>query len=109
LFDLVALSTKSQKDKNMYSFKNDYCRTKNLLLYADGARLGSALVAKDSDVTLKDMYTLTDAFFIGGTKTGAFLGEALVLRNVDLKEEYRYLIKQRGGLLAKGRLLGNPY
>lgn len=85
---------------------HDYCQTKNLLLYADGARLGSALVAKNSDVTLKEMYTLTDAFFIGGTKNGALLGEALVLRNTDLKEEYRYLIKQRGGLLAKGRVLG---
>lgn len=84
----------------------DYCQAKNLLLYADGARLGSALVAKNSDVTLNDMYTLTDAFFIGGTKMGALLGEALVLKNVDLKEEYRYLIKQRGGLLAKGRVLG---
>ena len=52
------------------------------------------------------MYTLTDAFFIGGTKIGTLLGEALVLRNVDLKEEYRYLIKQRGGLLAKGRVIG---
>lgn len=83
-----------------------YCRRKDLLLYADGARLGSALVTKDSDVTLTDMYLLTDAFFIGGTKLGALLGEALVLRNVDLKEEYRYLIKQRGGLLAKGRVLG---
>lgn len=85
---------------------HDYCRTKNLLLYADGARLGAALVAKNADVTLKDMYTLTDAFFIGGTKIGALLGEALVLRNADLKEEYRYLIKQRGALLAKGRVLG---
>lgn len=84
----------------------DYCRAKNLLLYADGARLGSALVVKDSDVTLGDMYTLTDAFFIGGTKMGALLGEAIVLGNVDLKEEYRYLIKQKGGLLAKGRVLG---
>ncbi|MCP3944732.1 MAG: threonine aldolase [Desulfobacteraceae bacterium] len=85
---------------------HDFCRMKNLLFYADGARLGSALMAKDSDVTLKDMYMLTDAFFIGGTKIGALLGEALVLRNADLKEEYRYLIKQRGGLLAKGRVLG---
>jgi threonine aldolase len=68
--------------------------------------LGAALVAKSSDVTLKDMYNLTDAFYIGGTKMGALLGEALVLRNMDLKEEYRYLIKQRGGLLAKGRVLG---
>lgn len=83
-----------------------YCKLKNLLLYADGARLGSALMIKGADVTLGDMYTLTDAFFIGGTKTGALLGEALVLRNADLKAEYRYLIKQRGGLLAKGRVLG---
>ena len=85
---------------------HDYCRQKDLLLYADGARLGSALVAMNADVTLRDMYALTDAFFIGGTKIGALLGEALVLRNVDLKEEYRYLIKQRGALLAKGRILG---
>ena len=85
---------------------HDYCCQKDLLLYADGARLGSALVAKSADVTLKDMYALTDAFFIGGTKMGAMLGEALVLKRVDLKEEYRYLIKQRGGLLAKGRILG---
>ena len=82
------------------------CRKNRLLLYADGARLGCALVAENADVTLADMYALTDAFFIGGTKIGALLGEALVLRNMDLKEEYRYLIKQRGGLLAKGRILG---
>ncbi len=85
---------------------HEYCREKNLLFYADGARLGSALVAENSDATLSDMYALTDAFFIGGTKIGALLGEALVLRNTDLKEEFRYLIKQRGGLLAKGRVLG---
>lgn len=85
---------------------HNYCRSKNFLFYADGARIGSALMIKNSDVTLRDMYTLTDAFFIGGTKIGALLGEALILRNVDLKEEYRYLIKQRGALLAKGRVLG---
>ncbi len=84
----------------------EYCRSKGLRLYADGARLGAALVARNSDVTLRDMYRLTDAFFIGATKTGALLGEALVLRNSDLKNDYRYLIKQRGGLLAKGRILG---
>jgi threonine aldolase len=85
---------------------HDCCRQHNLFLYADGARLGSALMAQGSEVTLGDMFALTDAFFIGGTKNGALLGEALVLRNHDLKQEYRYLIKQRGGLLAKGRVLG---
>lgn len=84
----------------------EYCNSENLLLYADGARLGAALMAEGSDLTLKDMYDLTDAFFIGATKNGALLGEALVLKHADLKEEFRYLIKQRGGLLAKGRILG---
>lgn len=84
----------------------EYCRSKQLLLYADGARLGAALTAEGSDLTLEVMYDLTDAFFIGATKTGALLGEALVLKHADLKQEFRYLIKQRGGLLAKGRILG---
>ncbi|MDR3264869.1 MAG: low specificity L-threonine aldolase [Synergistaceae bacterium] len=82
------------------------CREKNLLLYADGARLGSALTAKGGDVTLADMRRLTDAFYIGGTKNGALLGEALVIVNDALKEDFRYHIKQKGGLMAKGRILG---
>ena len=85
---------------------HDYCQAKNLLLYADGARLGSALVSKDSGVTMRDMYTLTDAFFVGGTKNGALLGEALIIGNSSLRDDFRFLIKQRGGLLAKGRMLG---
>ena len=84
----------------------DYCSIQDLLLYADGARLGSALVVPDVDLTLKDMYELTDVFYIGGTKNGALFGEALVVRNNHMKEEFRYLIKQRGGLLAKGWIIG---
>ena len=84
----------------------EYCQAQKLLLYADGARLGSALVSRDSGVTMRDMYTLTDAFFVGGTKIGALLGEALIIRNPELRDDVRYLIKQRGGLLAKGRMLG---
>jgi threonine aldolase len=83
-----------------------FCRAEGLFLYADGARLGMALTSEKSDVTLKDMYELTDAFFIGGTKNGALFGEALILRNSDVKEEFRYLIKQRGALLAKGWITG---
>jgi len=83
-----------------------YCQAENLLFYADGARLGAALTKAGTELTLKDMYELTDAFFIGATKTGALLGEALVLKNADLKEEFRYMIKQKGALLAKGRILG---
>jgi threonine aldolase len=81
-----------------------FCRERNLLLYTDGARLASALAA--SGVTLSDMRRLTDAFYIGGTKNGALLGEALVIGTDALKEDFRYHIKQKGGLLAKGRVLG---
>ncbi|HCY83817.1 MAG TPA: threonine aldolase [Desulfobacteraceae bacterium] len=88
--------------KALYTF----CQANHLLLYADGARLGAAIMSKASGLSLKDMYRFTDAFFIGGTKNGALLGEALVIKNCDVKAEYRYLIKQRGALLAKGWILG---
>ncbi|GHV49340.1 amino acid lyase [Synergistales bacterium] len=83
-----------------------FCRERKLLLYTDGARLGSALASEGNDVTLEDMRRLTDAFYIGGTKNGALLGEALVIVNDALKEDFRYHIKQKGALMAKGRTLG---
>jgi len=82
------------------------CRENNLLLYVDGARLGSALASAENDLTLADLGELTDAFYIGGTKNGALLGEALIICRDELKEDFRYQIKQKGGLLAKGRLIG---
>jgi len=82
------------------------CREYALPLFVDGARLGYALAAEGSDVTLADLARLTDVFYIGGTKLGALMGEAVVIMNEALKRDFRYLIKQRGGLLAKGRLLG---
>lgn len=75
-----------------------------LLLFLDGARLACALAA--SDITLPDLARLCDAFYLGGTKMGALFGEALVLTHPDLKRDFRYHIKHRGGMLAKGRLLG---
>lgn len=82
------------------------CKQHHLYLYLDGARLASALTAPGSDVTLQDLVRLTDAFYIGGTKNGLLFGEAIVILNDHLKEDFRYMIKQKGGLLAKGRLLG---
>ncbi|OWR31969.1 low specificity L-threonine aldolase [Saccharibacillus sp. O23] len=82
------------------------CRELSLPLFVDGARLGYALAAEGSDVTLADLARLTDVFYIGGTKVGALMGEAVVILNEALKRDFRYLIKQRGGMLAKGRLLG---
>ncbi|HEY8805908.1 MAG TPA: beta-eliminating lyase-related protein, partial [Clostridium sp.] len=83
-----------------------YCKKSNIILYLDGARLGSALCSKENDIKLSDLPRLTDAFYIGGTKNGALMGEALVICKESLKEDFRYLIKQKGGLLAKGRLIG---
>ena len=85
---------------------SDCCKELNLYLYLDGARLGSALTAEGNDLTLADIANLTDAFYIGGTKNGALFGEAIVLINPELQREFRYSIKQHGGMLAKGRLLG---
>lgn len=84
----------------------DTCDEHQLYLYVDGARLGCALTAQGNDLTLPDMARLTDAFYIGGTKNGAMFGEALVIIRDELKRDLRFHIKQRGGLLAKGRLLG---
>jgi threonine aldolase len=85
---------------------SSFCRENNLYLYMDGARLGSALCSEENDLTLSDLGTLLDAFYIGGTKNGALIGEAMVICRDSLKEDFRYHIKQKGGLLAKGRLLG---
>ena len=82
------------------------CRDNGLFLFLDGARLGYGLQCRENDVTMADLARLCDAFYIGGTKVGALFGEALVLTNPALQEDFRYLIKQRGGMLAKGRLLG---
>jgi threonine aldolase len=83
-----------------------FCRGNDLLLFMDGARLGSALASKENDLKLSDLAALVDAFYIGGTKNGALLGEALVICRDSLKEDFRFHMKQKGALLAKGRLLG---
>ena len=82
------------------------CRSHGLPLYLDGARLGYGLAAEDNTLTLPDIARLCDVFYIGGTKQGAMFGEVVVILQPKLKEDFRYLIKQRGGMLAKGRLLG---
>lgn len=80
------------------------CDELGLYLYLDGARLGSALAA--GGAALSDCAALCDAFTIGGTKNGALFGEALCILNKALGPDFRYILKQRGGMLAKGFLLG---
>ena len=82
------------------------CNRYGLYLFMDGARLGYGLQAQGNDVTLSDIAALCDVFYIGGTKVGALFGEAVVIGNPAIGENFRYMIKQRGGMLAKGRLLG---
>ena len=82
------------------------CQRLNLPLFIDGARLGYGLASPECDITLADLPHLCDVFYIGGTKVGALFGEAVVIGCPALKEDFRYLIKQHGGMLAKGRLLG---
>lgn len=82
------------------------CLRNRLLLLMDGARLGSALCAEGSDLLFSDLPNLTDAFYVGGTKNGALIGEALVIAKNELKADFRFHMKQKGALLAKGRLLG---
>lgn len=82
------------------------CREYGLPLFIDGARMGYGLASEGCDVTLQDIAELADVFYLGGTKQGALFGEAVVIVNDALKKDFRYFIKQNGGMLAKGRLLG---
>lgn len=85
---------------------SNICRQFELPLFLDGARLGYGLMAEGNDLSLKDIANLCDVFYIGGTKVGALFGEAVVITNSDLEKDFRYYIKQKGAMLAKGRLLG---
>ena len=84
----------------------EFCQNKNLILFMDGARLGHALTAETSDMSLADIANYTDAFYLGGTKNGALIGEAIIINNPALQDEFGFHLKQKGALLAKGRLLG---
>ncbi len=82
------------------------CDETGLYLFIDGARCGYGLKSENNDVFLPDLARLADVFYIGGTKVGALFGEAVVFTNEKISENFRYMIKRHGGMLAKGRLLG---
>lgn len=85
---------------------SEVCRRYHLPLYLDGARLGYGLVADGTDVTLEDVASLCDVFYIGGTKVGALFGEAVAVTHPGLARDLPPIMKSSGALLAKGRLLG---
>ena len=85
---------------------HDVCREFGLYLFLDGARMPAALVAEGNDLDITDFGKYCDAYYIGGTKNGLLFGEAVVITNNDLKPHFRNMIKQRGGMFAKGFLFG---
>ena len=82
------------------------CLERKAYLYVDGARLGAALTCKQNDLSIKELASLCDAFYIGGTKNGALFGEALVILNGEIDDHFRFMMKRQCGMLAKGRLIG---
>ena len=82
------------------------CQEHDLYLYVDGARLAYAFGSEENDLAIEDLAKTCDAFYAGGTKCGLLFGEAMVIINDKLKEDFFSIAKQNGGILAKGRLLG---
>ncbi|OHF02931.1 beta-eliminating lyase [Colletotrichum orchidophilum] len=85
------------------------CEQNQLILFLDGARIGTALASTSNDMTLRDILELTDIFWIGGTKNGALLGEAVVVKDARLATEFEFYVKQHGSLLAKSRIMGTQF
>ncbi len=85
---------------------SEVCHKHGMPLFIDGARMGYALASESADMTLADIARLADVFYIGGTKVGALLGEAVVFTNTKLAKNFFTIMKQGGAVLAKGRLLG---
>ncbi len=107
----VAQATESGTlySKSELSTLSQTCRELGLHLYLDGARLGPALVSGSCDLSLPELSSLVDMFYLGGTKNGALLGEAIVINTPQLQDHFRHHLKQRGALLAKGRILGAQF
>lgn len=82
------------------------CKEYRIPLYMDGARLGYGLMSYQTDVTLQDIASVCDVFYIGGTKVGALCGEAVVFTGKNAPKYFMTRIKQHGALLAKGKVLG---
>lgn len=85
---------------------SEVCHSYEIPLYMDGARLGYGLMSRETDVTMADIARLCDVFYIGGTKVGALCGEAVVFTKGNMPKHFMTTIKQKGALLAKGRVLG---
>lgn len=95
--------------KNELKAIYELCQSLGMYLFIDGARLGVALTADLTELTIDDHALYSDVFYIGGTKNGAMLGEALITKHESIDQYFRYSMKQSGGLLAKGFLIGMQF
>lgn len=104
----ISNSTELGTHYNLTELKNlyEFCKSNDLYLFMDGARLSQGLMAEDNDLKPENLARLTDVFYAGGTKNGALLGEAIVINNPELQNDFGFHLKQKGALLAKGRILG---
>jgi len=102
--EIGTVYTKDELKKLYY-----FCKENDLYLYIDGARIASAVASEESNMSLADVTEFSDAFYIGGTKNGVMLGEAIVIKNPEIKENFRFHLKQKGALLAKGRIVGAQF
>ncbi|MDO5436329.1 MAG: aminotransferase class V-fold PLP-dependent enzyme [Clostridia bacterium] len=107
----ISLSTELGTLYDLTQLRDLYmtCRQNGIYLYIDGARLGYALASPLTDLKPEDIANCCDVFTVGGTKQGALFGEAVVITNPELNDHFRHVIKQHGGMMAKGRLLGLQY
>ena len=93
-------------DRGRFDAVCDWAQARGCKVYVDGARLGAALESPANDLSLRHIASRADAFTVGGTKNGMLFGEAVVIRDPGLRHDFPFLLKMRGGLMAKGRLLG---
>ena len=93
---------KKKELENIYKI----CKENDLLLFVDGARLASALSSEENDMSPKEFASLCDIFTVGGTKNGLLFGEAIVFNDKNLTKNFRYHVKNKGALFAKGFVLG---
>jgi len=107
----ISLSTESGTvyTKAELSAISECCKRNDLFLYLDGARLGAAMNSPACDLAYGDVARLVDAFYLGGTKNGALFGEAIVICDDRLKPGFRFNLKQKGAMLAKGAAIGAQF
>lgn len=85
------------------------CEERGLILFMDGARLGHAMASERNDLSWRDVFESTDLFWIGGTKNGSLLGEAIVIKDPAIAVDFGFHVKQHGCLLAKSWVMGAQF